>query len=1418
MSTTVGYGKLDRIHFSGKSEDFPVFAEQFEARMSLLDLDDVLLGKEKAPVTPDIESSTQTTARLVVVAAFQKKNKRVWCELIQFLDKKSVMLVRLHKNEGQEAWASLMSHFKGTERPRIQHLLSQLTSLRMGATETMPDYLLRAEELQIELAQVGESLSQNMLCSMVLQGLSSEYDSVRTVVSLGNTELKFLNIKPMLINNFHERERAAVINRDAPAALMSNEKKCFNCGKMGHYQSQCRAIKKVGGGGSKPSGKCFNCGKAGHFARDCRSGRKTPVPAKNPHSTSNSGLVSTSSTVNDDPFCFMSTGNSNELPSYDLVIDSGCTGYMVKDEELFVNLDRSRRGSAGAANSSRDQIEGVGDVQIWARDDAGESQRITLKDSYFVPTYIHNLVSVSKLREVGVSIDFNKKPHLKAPNGTIFPFNIVNGLYVLEAKPTCGDKSLLSSAASLTTWHQRLGHNNRRDVQSLQRSVEGMKIGSTDFAVCEPCETQKARRAPITRTWGTRATRPLEIVHSDILGPMDESLEGHRFAVGFVDSFSRHTWVYMMKRKDETLEKMKRFIADVGAPGILVTDCGGEYLSGAMQQLCRDKSIAQQTTSLYTPEDNGKAERVWGTVMGMARSMLREANCPKAYWSHALRTAFYIKNRCLHAALGKTPFEVFHGARPDVSGLRVFGCIAYSLVERFKKKLDAKAQVAVFLGYETTSNSYTLGVPDGRGGVHITRTRNVTFDENGFYFKTPQPTGPDLVEPESVLPDVVNGEPPTPELQPIRPQPATPRASLAPRQPGHSPGEPIGPDQNELELPSPDDSDAETLPYERQSFSPGPMNDTTLPYEAEPPAAPVRRGRRAVGPRDLPTVEEQEEPAIAARPQRNRRPPPGFEDFVNHEQAVIHELALSSEEPSLPGSTEDALVDPNWKPAMVEEYESLVKNGTWELKPLQPGHKAVGSKWDFKLKLGPDGKVTRYKARFCAKGYTQVYGRDFEETFAPTAKFTTIRLLLAVAAQLKCTIYQMDIKTAYLNADLEETVFVQQPQGFEQEGPGGEPLYCLLRKSLYGLKQSGRNWYKLLRSHLLELGFKSCDHDQCLFIKDQRYFLAVYVDDIIYFSPDSGFRQEFNSAMGARFKVGADSELHWFLGMRVYCHAGRITVNHEKYIDAVLLRFGMDQCKSTSTPLAEKVQLLKDDCPAEGSPEAKQMRGLDYRGLVGSLNYLAVTSRPDIAYACHSLSCYLNNPGPTHWTAAKHVMRYLRGTKTKGLEYRHDPAGLVLKGYADADWAGDLNNRRSTSGYCFQVQGSAGAVSWGSKMQSTVATSTAEAEVNAAVLASQEVVHLLRVLKDMGYPQAPPTLIYVDNQAAIAISANPVKQARTKHFDIRVHYLRELVVDGLIKLTYIPTAENLADALTKGLGRIKTNYFCTNILGIQGEG
>lgn len=483
-----------------------------------------------------------------------------------------------------------------------------------------------------------------------------------------------------------------------------------------------------------------------------------------------------------------------------------------------------------------------------------------------------------------------------------------------------------------------------------------------------------------------------------------------------------------------------------------------------------------------------------------------------------------------------------------------------------------------------------------------------------------------------------------------------------------------------------------------------------------------------------------------------------------------------------------------WRAAWLSELESLATNNTWVIEPLPAGRKAIGCRWLFRKK--DEG---RYKARLVAKGYSQQHGVDYEETFAPVAKFTTIRILLALSCEHDWELEGMDVKTAFLNGTLEERIYMQVPEGIalpvnKNTRTYEAPMVCRLIKAIYGLKQSPRAWYGRIHTFFQVHNFTRSEHDHSLFINYEKHIiLLLYVDDLVVAAPTKELVGWIRSRLHDEFEMTDLGPLKTFLGLEIARNRPNRTLHltQSQYVNKILHIYRLDFCNPSLTPADPHVRLERASSDFAATPEDRRR----YQSAVGSLMYAMLGSRPEIAYAVPKVSQYSTNPNSTHWTAVKRIFRYLAGTRNRGLYCSHQGTGA---GFTDADWAGG-DDRKSIGGYTFLLNGAA--ICWNSKKQSTVALSSTEAEYMALTQAVKESIWLLAILQDLGARKHSEELrtINIDNQGSIALARNAQYHARTKHIDIQYHFVREHLEKQHISLTYCATGEMTADIFTKAL-------------------
>ncbi|GJV29862.1 putative ribonuclease H-like domain-containing protein [Tanacetum coccineum] len=486
--------------------------------------------------------------------------------------------------------------------------------------------------------------------------------------------------------------------------------------------------------------------------------------------------------------------------------------------------------------------------------------------------------------------------------------------------------------------------------------------------------------------------------------------------------------------------------------------------------------------------------------------------------------------------------------------------------------------------------------------------------------------------------------------------------------------------------------------------------------------------------------------------------------------------------------------------SMQEELLQFKLQNVWVLVDLPKGHRAIGTKWVYRNKKDERGIVIRNKARLVAQGHTQEEGIDYDEVFAPVARIEAIRIFLAYASYMGFTVYQMDVKSAFLYGQIEEEVYVCQPPGFED--PDHPDKVYKVVKALYGLHQAPRAWYDTLATYLLSNGFQRGQIDQTLFIKSQKghiLLVQIYVDDIIFGSTKKELCDEFEKLMKDKFQMSSMGELTFFLGLQVQQRKKGIFISQDKYVHEILRKFNYTDVKSASTPTDLEKPLVKD-------ADADDVDEHLYRSMIGSLMYLTA-SRPDIMFAVCACARFQVSPKTSHLLAVKRIFRYLKGKPSLGLWYSKD-SPLELVAYTDSDYAGATLDRKSTTGGC-QFLGNR-LISWQCKKQTVVATSTTEAEYVAAASCCGQVLWIQNQLLDYGY-NFMSTIIYIDNTSTICIIENPVQHSKTKHIEIRHHFIRDCNTKKLIQMAKIDTQLNVADLLTKGFDAGRFQYLVSSI-------
>ncbi|GJR48224.1 putative ribonuclease H-like domain-containing protein [Tanacetum coccineum] len=851
---------------------------------------------------------------------------------------------------------------------------------------------------------------------------------------------------------------------------------------------------------------------------------------------------------------------------------------------------------------------------------------------------------------------------------------------------------------------------------------------------------------------------------------------------------------------------------------IIRSDNGTEFKNRDMLEFYGNKGIKQEYSNARTPQQNGVAERMNRTLIEAARTMLADSLLPTTFWAEAVSTACYIFNRVrVTKPQNKTPYELLFGHKPIISYIRPFGCHVtildtLSVLGKFDGKiwmriLSDKPNVKgvgyrwMFdIDYLTDSMNYIPVSLENQANPHagaseVTNSAGTSQTPSSNASEEKDEDVELIVVPLTILAF-------RRELEEIalkhlgkvseNTTTSTPSVNTGSFDPDDSP-------MPELKI----FHKSETGIFDEASYDEeGVITDfNSLPTEIEVSPTPTLRIHNI-----HPKSQILGDPKSAVQTRSKVQQKSGAHalfSFIQKQQRNNHKdqqhclfaCFLSQEEPK---KISKALQDDSWVQAMQEELLQFKLQQVWVLVDLPHGMKVIGTKWVYRNKRDERGVVVRNKARLVAQGYTQEEGIDYDEVFAPVARIEAIRLFLAFASFMGFIVYQMDVKSAFLYGTIDEEVYVSQPPGFVD--PAHPKKVYKVVKALYGLHQAPRAWYATLSTFLEKHGYKRGTIDKTLFIKRDKkdiMLVQVYVDDIIFGSTKKSWCDEFEALMKSIFQMSSMGELTFFLGLQVKQNKAGIFISQDKYVAEILKKFDLVNVKTAITPMETKVALTKDE-------EAVDVDVHLYRSMIGSLMYLTA-SRPDIMYAVCVCSRFQVTPKTSHLNAVKRIFKYLKGKPHLGLWYpRESP--FDLEAFSDSDYSGSNLDRKSTTGGCQFLRQRL--ISWQCKKQTIVATSTTKAEYVAAANCCGQVLWVQNQLLDYGF-NFMNTKIHIDNESTICIVKNPMYHSKTKHIEIRHHFIRDCYEKKLIsgaRKKKIHTDLNVADLLTKPFDGPWFNY------------
>lgn len=1278
----------------------------------------------------------------------------------------------------REIWSKLEAIYEQKSDIAIDLLHSKYQNYKYQKGSSMASYLAGLQEIKAKLIECGEEVSDRNYMTRLIDGLPREYAHFRS--SWDSTYNKTVNelearlfIEELRLKEDNKRDSADSSNalvgksfyhKNKNKTFQKNEsgnksgsndsKICNFCKRKGHVGNDCEFKKDY------DSGVCFKCHKKGHMSKSCPDNKpkEENVNQKKPKSRekeTSDGLIVTAF-VDD---------NKGTLSHDSWYLDSAASEHMINTNEYYCEYEMfDEPVNVRVGDGKFIPGYGVGDIKVELFDGTDWVQK-TFLGVLYVPELACNLFSIGAATAKGCSFEFIENDcFIKKNNEIIGTGKKVNKLYELSVKLMISnercEEAFLSTydkkVKNIKQWHENLCHQNVGHVRKILKSHEIEFEDIPDF-FCESCIFGKQHMLPFESS-STVAIGAGDLIHADVCGPMQvDSTKGSKYFLLLRDDYSHFRKVYFLKQKSEAKSKIVEYLKLIETqfnrkPKILRTDNGLEEVNKEVSDFITDNGMIHQRSCARTAQQNGRIERDNRTVVESARTMLVAAKLKKIFWAEAVNTAVYVLNLTGTSSVsGKTPYELWYGEKPNLSNLKVFGTTAYIFVPKeLRRKWDNRSKKGIFVGYGETEGvkGFRVYVPETR---KFETSRNVIFhgqletsaedyEKDDFEF---------FIDREDLTESKVS-------------------------------------DENLFE-----DNDSENLIKGNDSESLIESNDPILNEDnenenrslIEENDSEIVNEIHSVGnlQDDLESEGESSPMPYQLRDKRNLKAPAKYKDYVtamvcdlNADEVLTYEKVMSGPEFR------------KWQVAIDKEFQSLNDHNTWIGVPTPKGKKILQTKWVLRIKSDVNGEP-EYKARVVVRGFQQ--GGNFYswEIYAPVAKLTTVRILLALAVYYQMEIHQMDVKGAFLNGKLNDEVYVYPPEGLDI----GKDRVLKLNKSLYGLKRAPRCWNDKFNNFMRQNDFSRSLSDSCLYFKidkNVKVFVLLYVDDLMILGNDTNAVKEFKQKLNDTFKMKDLGKISNYLGLHIVQKSDSIEIDQKEYLEKVLSKIDLTDCKEYDTPLDPNFKISETiDLSFENT----------CRKLIGYLMYAMVGSRPDICVALNILSRYQNKANGDLLKALKRVFSYIKKTIDLKLIYKRNTKCPVIQGYADASFGDDLVDRKSTTGYLFKVFNCN--VLWRSKKQGCVANSSTEAEYVSLAEATADGLWIRNLLLEIEISGVRKIIIHEDNMPAMFIAMSTESGSRLKHIDLKFHFIKEKIEKGYVQLKYIQSSEQIADVLTKAL-------------------
>lgn len=1278
-----------------EGEDFELWSLRINAILEGKELAGVVAGEEKVTDSEEPEA----------LAAHTKKVRKARAIIINSLGDKPLRAVQ-SATDPRDMMTKLVERYAASTTANKIAVLTNLIHTRYESGKDMGEYLSEMESLFNKLAAMGLPLASEMQVAVLLVSLTSEESlsgTVSAIKTMDEGRASWEYVSGRLI----EEVRSQKLSVDGQTSSVT-----------------AAAVRRA----DRSQIRCYKCNKKGHIARFCRTKIKEDV--KKEQGGTDSDEEEDEEKVRVRAAVIMKHEGDNTF-----IVDSGCTQHITNDITNFTEVRCITPIRVHLADNRVVEAMRQGTLTIDldpAENCSKGATRLVLSRVLYVPEAGVNMISCTQLDNSGIStlieggkcvlIDRrDKRSQLGfAKRRSTDDLFVLEGIVVKGEKVACMYKAEVADPPTgIDLWHRRLGHVAKDRVKKMAAGfVDGIDVTEKAQTIdCMPCVEAKQTMSPATGTLAKGNAG--HIVHSDVIGPINpRTVGGARYVICFIVELSRMSKVYVVKKRNEVYDCFKEFQAWLErTTDVLVktvhSDNAKEYVS--LGNYLSEEGIVQSFATAYTPQSNGLAERYNRTLLDKVRALLQSAGMPMMFWGEAVLHAAYLTNVTGGKANdGRTPYEMVHGEKPDVTKLRIFGCAAYvhEPKERRHWKLEQRGMAGILLGHE--GGMYRVWDIKRRA---ITVSKHVVFDET-LYPATTQDCKA-KTDSEGTCDDFVIDLNDTVPILPV--------------------GQPVD----------------------------GNMSNDAAPTTWLSSEEADKQGDSAID-------------AVEHRyPRRDRKAPERLVANTvrrgNYEDMPTLRMAMESDESK------------KWKIAVKEELRSLEESNTWDIVDRPKKGNVIRCMWVLKKKRNADGEVSRYKARLVICGNQDK--ETLTHTFAPVVDFTVVRLILAVSAQRRWLIHQVDYSNAFLQGKLDRDVFMYVPDLME-----GVPhdKVCLLLKSLYGLREAPRIWYDLLSKDLRAIGLQAMPSAPCVF-SGEGVMVLCYVDDLLIMAENETKMADLKRKLGTRLPANDMGIALDFLGMKLIHAEGSVTLVQSKYAAALVQDLGLSQCSGSAIPCDPTGDL---STPSEEAAD----EGFGYRSIIGSLLYIATHTRPDIAVATSMLARHVEYPSKKHQEAVMKVVKYLKQTCRYGLKLAAGD-GDQLSAHVDANWAGEPGaGRRSRTGIVVFYGSSA--IHLTTALQKGITLSSTEAEYVALSEATKVIMWLRRVLQELGIRQES-TRVYEDNAGALTWGTGHVAEdfRRSKHVDLRYHHVREQVADKAIELVKVGTGEMVADFLTKPLSK-----------------